>query len=165
MPGQSAAVGALGALGHFGPSDARLPRTRGKSLSRGRRTRGRRPRPEGAEGAEGATYPPQVLGTSRWRPCPSTTRTAKCASLTKMGAASLRGTANGDCRAGAILQSCNLNSAILQSCNSIRRPLHQVLFLFRFSQFFSKPKSTTRNFLKPRNIIPGPKPEKHPLQT
>ena len=59
MPGQSAAVGALGALGHFGPSDARLPRTRGKSLSRGRRTRGRRPRPEGAEGAEGATYPPQ----------------------------------------------------------------------------------------------------------
>ena len=42
--------------------DFRSPRTRGKSLSRGRRTRGRRPRPEGAEGAEGATDPPQQGG-------------------------------------------------------------------------------------------------------
>ena len=44
--------------------DFRSPRTRGKFLSRGRRTRGRRPRPEGAEGAEGATDPPQGR---RWR--------------------------------------------------------------------------------------------------
>jgi hypothetical protein len=43
----------------------RSPRTRGKSLSRGRRTRGRRPRPEGAEGAEGATDPPQPEPATR----------------------------------------------------------------------------------------------------
>ena len=41
----------------------RPPRARGNPPSRGRRTRGGGPRPEGAETAEGATGPPQVLTT------------------------------------------------------------------------------------------------------
>jgi hypothetical protein len=45
-------------------------------------------------------------------------------------------------------------------------PIARRTFFFSdFPRIFSKPRSATRNFLKPRNIIPGPKPEKHPRQT